>query len=182
MTGPTPSHLVEVGRVSKPHGVRGEVVLELLTERLERVSPGARLYAGPRTLVVATAKASTVPQKSRRAALGSVYFVRFEGVEDRDTAALLRGTVLTAEPLAGALDDEGGGRDVDADDLWVEDLVGRSVVEADGTERGRVVSVEANPASDLLVLESGALVPLTFVVSVGAERIDIDAPAGLFDV
>lgn len=179
MTSPTPSHLLEVGRISKPHGVRGEVVLELLTERLERVSPGARLYAGSRALVVATAKASTVPQKSRRAALGSVYFVRFEGVEDRDAAALLRGVTVTAEPLE---DEDAADRTGEADDLWVEDLVGRVVVESDGTERGRVVSVEANPASDLLVLESGALVPLTFVVAVGAERIDIDAPAGLFDV
>ena len=45
-----------------------------------------------------------------------------------------------------------------------------------------MVSVEENPASDILVLDNGGLVPLTFVVEVVAnERIVIDPPAGLFD-
>ena len=52
----------------------------------------------------------------------------------------------------------------------------------DGVERGRVVEVEENPASDILVLDSGALVPLTFVVEIEPnERIVIDAPEGLFE-
>ena len=48
--------------------------------------------------------------------------------------------------------------------------------------RGVVVGVEANPASDLMVLDSGALVPLTFVRSVDANvRVDVDVPEGLFE-
>jgi 16S rRNA processing protein RimM len=44
------------------------------------------------------------------------------------------------------------------------------------------VDVEANPASDLMVLDSGALVPLTFVVAVEANRrVEIDPPEGLFE-
>ena len=67
------------------------------------------------------------------------------------------------------------------DVLWVHDLVGAHVVEADGTERGTVTAVEANPASDLLVLDTGGLVPLRFVVFHEAGRVVIDPPAGLFD-
>jgi 16S rRNA processing protein RimM len=48
-------------------------------------------------------------------------------------------------------------------------------------ERGRVESVQANPAADLLVLDSGALVPMVFVVEVGPGRIVVDPPAGLFE-
>jgi 16S rRNA processing protein RimM len=45
-----------------------------------------------------------------------------------------------------------------------------------------VVDVESNPASDILVLDSGALVPLTFVTNVEANvRIDVDVPEGLFE-
>ena len=45
-----------------------------------------------------------------------------------------------------------------------------------------MTGVEANPASDLLVLDSGALVPLTFVTNVEANvRIDVDVPEGLFE-
>ena len=69
----------------------------------------------------------------------------------------------------------------DPEELWVHDLVGCEVVEADGTPRGRVVELQANPAADLLVLAGGALVPLTFVVDVAAGRVLVDAPAGLFD-
>ena len=49
-------------------------------------------------------------------------------------------------------------------------------------KRQVVVGVEANPASDLLVLDSGALVPLTFVTTVEANvRIEVDVPEGLFE-
>jgi len=63
----------------------------------------------------------------------------------------------------------------------VHDLVGSRVVEPDGTDRGVVTAVEANPASALLVLDDGHLVPLRFVTSREAGRVTVDVPAGLFD-
>ena len=66
--------------------------------------------------------------------------------------------------------------------IWIDQLFDAEVVDADGVHRGVVVDVEANPASDLMVLDTGALVPLTFVVSVEANsRIDVDVPEGLFE-
>ena len=56
------------------------------------------------------------------------------------------------------------------------------VVERGGTERGSCVSVIANPASDLLELDSGALVPAVFVTEVTEGRVVIDPPEGLFEV
>jgi 16S rRNA processing protein RimM len=56
------------------------------------------------------------------------------------------------------------------------------VVDQTGEDRGTVVAVEANPASDLLVLDSGALVPLRFVVTEGPGSLTVDVPAGLFDL
>ena len=44
------------------------------------------------------------------------------------------------------------------------------------------MAVIANPAADLLELESGALVPVVFIVERTADRIVIDPPAGLFEV
>ncbi|MFN0091191.1 MAG: ribosome maturation factor RimM [Acidimicrobiales bacterium] len=148
-----------MGRVLRGHGLRGEVVVALLTNREERMSPGAELWAGDRRLRILTSR----PFQTRR-------LVRFEGVDDREAADALRGAVLCAEPLA------------DAEELWVHELIGAEVAEQDGTRRGRVTAVQANPASDLLVLESGALVPLTFVVAVEAGRIVIDPPPGLFEL
>jgi 16S rRNA processing protein RimM len=96
--------------------------------------------------------------------------VHFAGVSDRSAAEALHGEVLTAEPLE------------DPDVLWVHDLVGSEVVAAaDGARLGVVEAVEANPASDLLVLDGGGLVPLTFLVRAEAGRLVVDPPAGLLD-
>jgi 16S rRNA processing protein RimM len=97
------------------------------------------------------------------------HLVCFDGVADRTGAEALQGTVLTAEPL----DDPAA--------LWVHDLVGAEVVAVDGARLGVVAAVEANPASDLLVLEGGGLVPLTFLVRTEAGRVVVDPPAGLLD-
>ena len=63
----------------------------------------------------------------------------------------------------------------------MHELVGSTLVEVDGTEHGTVVAVQANPASDLLVMEDGSLVPLRFVVAREDDRIVVDVPAGLFE-
>jgi 16S rRNA processing protein RimM len=95
--------------------------------------------------------------------------VRFAGIETRDDAEGLVGATLRAEPMVGA---EG---------LWVHELIGSDVVDQVGESRGKVVAVEANPASDLLVLDSGALVPLRFVVTAVPGRLTVDTPPGLFE-
>lgn len=69
------------------------------------------------------------------------------------------------------------------DVLWVHELVGVTVRSVDGVDRGVVTAVQANPAADLLVLDSGALVPVVFVVS-GPEdgEVLVDVPDGLFEL
>ena len=55
--------------------------------------------------------------------------------------------------------------------LWVHELIGAEVRDRAGvTHRPRRVRCEANPAHDLLVLDSGALVPMVFVVEQRARR------------
>jgi len=70
--------------------------------------------------------------------------------------------------------------------VWVHQVIGARVVDADGGDRGRCVGVIANPADDLLELESGALVPGRFVTSVVAADdgfvVTVAPPAGLFEV
>ena len=150
--------LLEVGRVVRAHGLRGEVVVDLVTDRAERVAPGSRLQTDTGPVTVASSR----PHQGR-------HIVTFEGVVDRAGAEALVGAALRAE----AVDDP--------DAVWVHDLIGSVVREADGTERGRVVSVLANPAHDQLVLDSGALVPSVFVVSCEGGVTVIDPPEGLFD-
>jgi 16S rRNA processing protein RimM len=154
--------VLEVGQVVKPHGLKGEVIVAMVTNRPdERLAPGFAYATDRGDLTVESA----TPHQGR-------WIVAFSGIRDRDAADGLRGTVLMAEPLAGA----------DDDTLWVHELIGAEVVGVDGRAYGTVEAVEANPASDLLVLPGGKLVPLVFVVSgPTAGRLVIDPPAGLLD-
>ncbi len=150
---------LEVGRIARPHGVQGELVVELLSDRTERLAPGAVLYAGSRPLVVASSR----PFAHR-------FLVWFEGVQGRNAADALHGQPLFGDPID------------DPDALWVHDLIGAKVEELDGTERGTVISVQSNPASDLLVLDNGALVPEVFVRSTQPGKVVVDTPPGLFEL
>ena len=159
-TAPQPKpQLLEVGRISRSHGLRGEVVVLLTTDRDERLAPGSRLSTDRGELVVRTAR----PHQDR-------WIVAFEGHTTRDRADELRGLTLRAE----AVDDPS--------ELWAHDLVGSDVVTVGGDAVGRCTAVVANPAADLIELDSGALVPVVFVVDHQPGRVTIDPPDGLFDL
>jgi 16S rRNA processing protein RimM len=151
---------LEVGRITRPHALRGELVVLFSTDRTaERTRPGAELHtADGRRLVVASAR----PHQDR-------WIVSFEGVASREAADLLRGVPLFADPLE------------DPDVVFVHQLIGLRVVDQHGVEHGRVAALEANPAADLLVLDDDRLVPLTFLVAVEDDVARVDVPAGLLD-
>lgn len=151
--------LLEVGHIRRAHGLRGEVFVQLISDSDARVAVGAELVAGDETLVVET---SRVAANGRRV-------VKFAQISDRTAAERYANRPLRAAPLD------------DPDALWVHELIGKRVVEVDGTDRGVCVSVVANPAADLLELDTGALVPTNFVIS-NDDVVVVDAPDGLFDL
>jgi 16S rRNA processing protein RimM len=152
--------LREVGRIGRAHGVNGQLYVSLITDRVERVAAGARLLAGSQWLTVVESR-----QQQQR------WLVRFDGVDDRTAAEKLTNSILQAEPLED-----------DSDALWVHELIGSRVVDQQGIERGLCVAVIDNPAHDILELDSGALVPVIFVVDCHGGITTIDPPQGLFDL
>jgi 16S rRNA processing protein RimM len=156
-----PVDRLEVGRVVKPHGLRGEVVVFPITNVPERFAPGSVLDVDGVEYVIETSR----PHQDR-------WLVRFAGIDDRAGAERLRGASLTGEPHA----------EPPAGEVWVHDVIGAEVVDRAGTALGRVTSVEANPAHDLLVLESGALVPMVFVIDQQPGRVVVDLPDGLLEL
>jgi len=170
-----PARLV-VGRVLRPHGIRGELAVEVLSDAPDRFSPGAELGAGdpdgqgPLRPVTVTAA---------RLHLGRL-LARLEGVEDRDAAEELRGVLLSI-PMEAA-------RPLAPDEFWPHQLVGLAVVDREGRQRGRVADVLPGTAHDLLTvaLPSGerALVPAVaalVTVELEAGRVLVDAVPGLLD-
>jgi len=152
--------MLEVGRITRPHGVRGDVNVLLTTNRIERVAKGAVLHTADGQLTVRSSR----PHKSG-------FIVTFAECTTRERAEELRDTVLRAEPID------------DPDELWVHELIDAVVVDSEGVERGRVVQVLDNPASDILELDTGHLIPVQFVTEVDpGVRIDVDVPDGLFAI
>ncbi|MGH9128441.1 MAG: ribosome maturation factor RimM [Acidimicrobiales bacterium] len=169
--------LLEVGRVTRAHGLKGEVVIELVTDRVERMASGSVLTLGgpgiSRTLEVLSATRSGGPTGSGRAVRGR-WIVQFVEVSDREDAEALRSRSLLAPPLE------------DPAALWVHELIGAEVRDIHGNALGMVSAVEANPASDLLVLDGGGLVPMCFMTegprsTTPIGRVVVDIPSGLLE-
>jgi 16S rRNA processing protein RimM len=153
-----PAQLLQIGYIRRAHGVRGDVIVELVSDRPERVAAGARWFARDRWLTVGAAR----PHQTR-------WLVTLDEVGDRAAAQQLTNTPIYAEPID------------DPDEMWVHELIGSAVVDTTGRGHGTCVAVVANPAADLLELDSGALVPVVFVVEHTRGRVVIDPPAGLLD-
>lgn len=162
---------VVVGTIVRPHGIRGEVVVDPRTDQpVERFGPGRALLGSHGTpLHVATSR----PHAGR-------LLVRFDGIVDRNGAEGLRGVVLEAESdPPSQLDDP----DVYPDGM----LVGLSARTRSGEPLGTVVAVEHLPMQDLLVLAhpDGFDVQVPFVSAIVTEVhvddgwLEVDPPAGL---
>lgn len=161
--------LLEVAKIARAHGLRGEVVVELLTNREERISPGSVLtIQRARDLPSATDQASSLEVLASRP-FQRRWIVRFNGVDRREDAEALHGVVLLAEPI------------IDEDALFVHQLIGCEVIDQHETVRGTITSVQANPASDLLVIDDRFYIPVRFITERDATHVHVDIPDGLFD-
>ncbi len=184
-SGESSDKLLEVGYIAKSHGIVGEVICVLTSDRVERFAQGSVLRG--LTGVGNTAKesekgiqhwesleverATKLPSKGPSWSQSSRWIVKFRGWVTRNSADMLRGTRLYASKIE------------DSKTLWIDDLIGRQVVDQDEVVRGVVAQVEANPASDLMVLDNGKLVPVSFIVGEldGDAMVHVHVPAGLFD-
>ncbi|MBZ5733166.1 ribosome maturation factor RimM [Nocardioides sp. TRM66260-LWL] len=155
-----------VGRVGKPHGIRGEVTVDVRTDEPERrFAPGAVLRAEPGRGVAAAPRSLTV--ESRRWHQQTL-LVAFAEIPDRTAAEAARGLVLHAQ-----VDPEE--RPADPEEFYDHQLIGLAVHDVDGTPLGTVASL-VHGAQDLLVIDTTdgreALVPF---VSALVPEVDLDA-------
>jgi 16S rRNA processing protein RimM len=167
-----------VARIGRPHGVRGEVTIEVRTD-----SPDRRFRVGA-TFGTDPASAGPMTLSGVRDHNGTL-LLTFDEVRDRTAAEALRDVLLVVDSEADdGIDDTNGAED----DEWpVHALVGLRAELSDGTPAGEVVGLVPASAQDLLVIRepSGheALVPfvraIVPVVDVEAGRLVLDPPGGL---
>jgi 16S rRNA processing protein RimM len=165
-----------VGRVGRPHGIRGELTVEVRTDDPEsRFAPGAVLRTEPASLGPLTVE----DVRSRPGGL----VVAFAGIDDRGAAEALRGTVLVVDSDSLPPLDQ-------AEEWYDHQLVGLAAVTPGGDRLGELTDVVHTPGPDLLVVRDADgrehLVPfvrdIVPIVDVPGGRVVVAGPEGLFDL
>jgi 16S rRNA processing protein RimM len=157
---------VVVGRLGRPHGIRGEVTVEVRTDEPDRrFADGAVLRAEPPRGSGSTLQALTVAgSKWHRSTL----LARFEEIPDRNAAEAARGILLFA-----LIDPDEAPED--PDEFYAHQLVGMAAYDESGTRLGEVTALVRGGAQDLLTVRTPdgreALVP--FVKALVPE-VDLD--------
>ncbi|MUN61872.1 ribosome maturation factor RimM [Kocuria sediminis] len=165
--------LVQVARIGKPHGIRGEVTVQLFTDAPEeRFAPGARLRLEPSSPLAPQGTVTVRGARWNKAVL----VVALEEVPDRNGAESLRGTLLFAEAQ-----DE----DPEAEEWYEHELVDLEVrtgpEDGSGPRIGVVTGLRTMPVQDLLEItldEDGREAALPFV----EEIVPVVDPEGGFVV
>lgn len=163
-----------IGRIGRPHGIRGEVTVDVRTD-----DPGSRFPPGAE---LATDPAGSGPLLIEQARWHSgTLLLRFAGVGDRSAAEELRGIWLVVDPTDVP-------PSADPDEFHDQELIGLSVVTKEGTAVGSIIEIR-HFGQDLLVVrrDGGGETLVPFVTALVPEvdipggRVVIDPPPGLLD-
>lgn len=122
---------VEIARVSKAHGVRGEVLVVLVDPDSTSLEDIDAVWIGDTRYPLVQARP-----------IGGAYLLALEGLTDRDAAAALRGQAVTVERAD---------LDPDSDDALYADLIGCRCELPDGTPWGEIVAVERGLQDRLVI-------------------------------
>jgi 16S rRNA processing protein RimM len=171
--------LISVGRVRKPHGIRGELIVDPLTDTPDAIfASGCRLFVG--TVQGNPDPAGRELHVRRGRPMKDGWILEVEEITDRNEAERWRDLHLLLP--AEELEPPGEG------EVYLHDLVGMRVEEVSGAPVGTVAEVYELPQGLLLEIageRKGALIPFSDdvvrSVDAAARLIVVDPPAGLFE-
>jgi 16S rRNA processing protein RimM len=156
---------IEIGRIARVHGIRGEVVIATHDPESDLLDHQTTLWIG-----------GVVREVVRARSTHRGWLIQLAGVATRNDAEALRGQAVEVDRAALELDD---------DDVLLDDLVGCRVQRVDGTPWGTIAAIEGG-MQDRLVIHDGAIerqLPLVdeFVTDIDLEAgvVTVDPPDGL---
>ena len=161
-----PATAVTVGRITAPHGIRGEVKVEPLTDFPQRFEAGSRLWLDGTPYTVERGR-----WQQRNVIL------KLRGIDTRNQAEALPGKELLA-PQAMPIEAEGV--------YYLHDILGARVQETSGAALGELADVFSTGANDVYVVRGPrgeillpALDDVVLEVDLQARRITVAIPDGL---
>ena len=162
-----------VGLIRKAQGIRGEVVVEPLTDKPDVIfASGSRVFAGTTTGDLAPAREISGVEQVPTLTIASSkpfkkgFIIQFEELSDRDSAELWRGRYLLA-PFSEL-------PPLEEDQVYLHDLVGMNVVSTTGEKLGEVTTFYELPQGlvlDIRTQRGSVMVPYRPEVVV---RTDLD--------
>ena len=150
--------MIHVATIVAAHGIKGEVKIKSLTGDPQAfASYGALAAKDGRVFEIKKFR----PQKDE-------FLCVLNNISDRNSAEALRGIELfvAREKLPGLVDGE----------IYLSDVQGKEVL-AEGKSLGLVIGFQNFGAGELMELEGGMLIPVSFIASVDA-AVHLELPEG----
>ena len=159
-----------VGRLGRPHGVRGDIVMNVLTDFPERLKPGVQVYVGPDRQLLRIVRVRSHGEK---------LLVAFEGIAQREAAGMLRNQLVLVRAADVPPLPEG--------EYYHHQLLGLQVVTDQGQPLGRVIEILETGANDVYVVrrETGkdlllpAIEEVVLEIDLNARRMEVHLLPGL---
>jgi 16S rRNA processing protein RimM len=128
-----------IGKVRRPHGVRGEVVAEIYTDFPEKIIPKTTIFLGEK-------HSKFTIKSSRQHNEGLI--IGFEGVNSPEEAGRFRNQVLSISSLEAS--------ELPEDGYYFHDLLGLAVEDEEGKPIGSLVEILETGANDVYVVKNDA--------------------------
>ncbi|MGD9948335.1 MAG: ribosome maturation factor RimM [Desulfobulbus sp.] len=165
---------VLLGKVTRPHGLKGELKVRPLTAQPENFGRYTRLYLSESEC---GAKNECTTMQARVS--GNQVILRLRECSTRDKAEALVGRFiwLATQDLPS----------LNADEFYLHTLIGKEIQTVDGQRLGRAENLLSGSEQDVLVVRQGKqeyLIPIVeaFIRSIEANIVVLDLPEGLLDI
>jgi 16S rRNA processing protein RimM len=165
-----------LGRILRPHGIRGELRLQIVTQFPERISSLEKVYIGEDPYDADSATVFEIDGARRH---HDQVLVRLKEITTRNEAEIYRNQLLmVAFEDAVPLED---------DEYYLFQIIGADVVTKDGTKLGRVSEILETGANDVFLVKGGiygeVLVPdiddVVLDIDIDRQLVTVDLPPGL---
>ncbi|MBC7333079.1 MAG: 16S rRNA processing protein RimM [Actinobacteria bacterium] len=137
-----------VGVISKPHGIRGETEVRLITDYPNSFKKGDVLFLnenGSKKVIIENVKVKKTKKKD-------IVVFKFEGIDKREEVECLRSSFLFRDAKDAPRLGE--------DEFWVDEIIGLKVYSKDGLYIGEVVDVIKNISNDNLVIKKDKFIDI----------------------
>jgi len=124
-----------IGKLQRTHGVKGEIIMEVMTDFPEKIQPGNIVFLGSKQQAFEVASVRPAADK---------ILISFKGLTDCDQVSILRNQIVSIKTVDANQLPEG--------EFYHHEIIGMTVVEEDGTIVGTIREILVTGANDVYII------------------------------